>query len=394
MDNSNYLTVYLISFLQLKESLKRLESKVDEEEKEKVKCIKEKEIEIDGLQSKMKGQEALLEKIEAEYKSAKETIAKEIKEKNELKEQIKGTETRLSTNSQDLSEAREAIEILKAELESTKKELRDKNKVESTPANNASLNALKSLFEEKEAECDKTKAALEAEKKRTSELVVTIKVLREMGGLPSTPSPSPSPSPSLSIPPNPPPLQLAHPTVRSQNTQSQITSSVNSNLSSSANVGHAHASVAQKRISQTPPPLTIAPKIQRVIHVSEGSSLESIAKDNSPSIASTEKKADDIQSKSDNPAASSKNVSRGVVNPTPVAQNKANAPSRNSPKPREDSPTSGSPIQNRQPSTSPSMPVSSTSNNESEFNGIKPTTNEPSNNTARPASQAAEGKLI
>ena len=391
MDTSNNLTVYLISFLQLKESLKRLETKVDEEEKEKVKCIKEKEIEIDVLQSKMKGREALLEKVEADYKSANETIEKEIREKNELKQQTKGTEARLSTNSQDLSEARKAIEVLKAELELTKKELRDKNKVEPTPASNASLNALKSLFEEKEAERDKTKAALEAEKKRTSELVVTIKVLGEIGGLPSTPSPSPFPSPSLSIPPNPPPLQLAHPTARSQNTQSQITSSVNSNLSSSAKVGHTHASVAQKRTSPTPPPLTMAPKVQRVIHVSEGSSLESIAKDNRPSITSTEKKADDIQSNTDNPAASSKTVSRGVVNPTLVAQNKANAPPRNSSKPREDSPTSALPIQNRQLSTSHTMPVSSTSNNESDFNGIKPTTNELSNNTARPASQPAEG---
>ena len=138
----------------------------------------------------------------------------------------------------------------------------------------------------------------------------------------------------------------------------------------------------------------MAPKIQRVIHVSEGSSLESIAKDNRPSITTTEKKADDIQSNTDNPAASSKTVSRGVVNPTLVAQNKANAPPRNSSMHREDSPTSASPIQNREPSTSPTMPVSSTSNNESEFNGTKPTANEPSNNPARPASQPAEGKQI
>merc|ERR1711899_417108 len=123
--------------------------------------------------------------------------------------------------------------------------------------------------------------------------------------MPSTPSPSPSPSPSLSIPPNPPPLQLAHTAARSQTNQSQITSSVSSSLSSSTS-GH-------KRSSPTPPPLTIAPKVQRVIHVSENSSLESIAKDNSPSISSSQKKDDDIHSIPDNSAASSKNIPKGTV---------------------------------------------------------------------------------
>ena len=110
-----------------------------------------------------------------------------------------------------------------------------------------------------------------AEKKRNSELLVTIKVLKELGGMPTTPSPSPSPSPSLSTPPLPPPLQPAHSAHRAVHTsQSPSLQSTIPNLMARPNVVSGQiGNAAPKRPSTTPPPLTVAPKIQRVIHISE-----------------------------------------------------------------------------------------------------------------------------
>ena len=368
--------------MQIKETTTKLQLQLDEEKSRTLASIQAKDIVVDHLQSQLKDSKEVLEKIEANFKEAKETSEKQVQEINDLKLKIKNKETQMSSKTHDLSEAKNAIEILKAELESTKKELSDKNKEESTPANNASLNALKSLFEEKEAECDKTKMELEVEKKRNSELVVTIKVLREMSGMPSTPSPSPSPSPSLSIPLNPPPLQLAHTVVRSQNNQSQITSSVSSSLSSSTS-GH-------KRSSPTPPPLTIAPKIQRVIHVSENSSLESIAKDNSPSISSSQKKDDENHPIPDNSVASSKNIPKGTVVQNQTSTNRSTESPANSSRNREEAPTSTVVLQPPRQSKAPSTPTSSGLNNEPKVNGLQPSSGDMANPSV-PALPVSEG---
>ena len=353
----------------MKEATKRLELLIHEEKSKASENVKEKNMEVEQLRSQLQDREDSLVKIEANCKKAKETIEKQMKEKNELKEKVQSSETRISSNNNDLQEAKKAIEILKAELESTKKELNDKKRIEPTPANNASLNALKSLFEEKETECNKTKTELDIEKKRNSELVVTIKVLRELTGMPTTPSPSPSPSPSLSIPPNPPPLQLApHTQVRSQNTQLQTISPANPNLASSSNLGHTQSSGGgQKRSSTTPPPLTSAPKIQRVIHVSEKASLESIAKDSSPSITSSDKEGENNISVPAKVVPLNKSISKGGSSVNQLSVDKNQTPSRNSSKSCQEAPTSTVQIQT-QPATATSVPVSSSLNNESAVN--------------------------
>lgn len=221
---------------------------------------KEKDIELQELQSQLNEREASLEKIHTSCKTAKETIEKQLTEKNELKVKINDALKRITATEHAVKEKEITIESLKVELSAKNNELIDKNTVEPTPENNASLHAVKLLYEEKDTECNKAKIELELEKKRSSELLVTIKVLRELNGMPTTPSPSPSPSPSLPTPPLPPPLQSSHTGNRCHSTQP---------LTASGHPNSGTSQTSRKRTSPTPPPLTVAPKAKRIIHVSE-----------------------------------------------------------------------------------------------------------------------------
>ena len=250
---------------------RRLQKELDEKTKHNSKTIKDKEDDITRFKDKLKNVEGLIDKLQSSNKNAKETIERQISDKNETLEKMQSLEVQNNKLKTNVDEKDNDIHALRKKLESMEKELRNKNDAEKDPEQNPSLQALKSLFEEKDVECTKAKNDLDAEKKRNSELLVTIKVLKELGGMPTTPSPSPSPSPSLSTPPLPPPLQPAHSAHRAvHNSQSPSLQSTIPNLMARPNVVSGQiGNAAPKRPSTTPPPLTVAPKIQRVIHISE-----------------------------------------------------------------------------------------------------------------------------
>ena len=250
---------------------RQLHKELDEKTKHNSKTIKDKEDDIVHFKEKLKNVEGLIDKLQSSNKNAKETIEKQISDKNETLEKMQSLEAQNMKFKTKVDEKDNDIHALRKKLESMEKELRNKNDAEKDPEQNPSLQALKSLFEEKDTECTKAKNDLDAEKKRNSELLVTIKVLKELGGMPTTPSPSPSPSPSLSTPPLPPPLQPAHSAHRAVHTsQSPSLQSTIPNLMARPNVVSGQiGNAAPKRPSTTPPPLTVAPKIQRVIHISE-----------------------------------------------------------------------------------------------------------------------------
>ena len=256
---------------QLKEEKAKLKANITEAEKKK-----SDQESVQSLLDTLKSKDECLQKSEKSCNSARKAIEKQAKEKEELKSIIQNTSTQLETAEKQLQEKEGAIDKLKIDLVSIQKELGEaKQAQEASPENNASLNALKSLFEEKETECTKTKNELDVERKRNAELVVAIRVLKEVNGMPTTPSPTSSPSPSLITPP-PPPLRPQQSTA-SQNVPSNAPlCSGGQEVTNNLHLGSAQN--LRKRASPTPPPLMVvsgAPKVQRVIHLSENTATAS-----------------------------------------------------------------------------------------------------------------------
>ena len=329
--------------------------------------IKEKESLVQELQSQLNEREISLEKIQTTCKTAKETIEKQLTEKNELKAKVKSAEKRITTTEQAVGEHKSTIENLQTELNAKTKELNDKNKVEINPENNASLHAFKSLYEEKDTECNKAKIELELEKKRNSELLVTIKVLRELNGMPTTPSPSPSPSPSLPTAPLPPPLQSSHSGNRCHSTQ-PLTATCHPNSGTSQ--------TSRKRTSPTPPPLTVAPKAKRIIHVSESPAASKVTV---PTTTITSSKVDDGHYAAANSISKTSASSNQTIGHTNHISSQNNANSRCAPA------TSTVPI--KPPTTS--APLNSC--NETNANEAASSSNVSSTIT-RPATSSTPGK--
>ena len=351
-------------------TIKNLEKQLCEEKGKISEGVKVKDKEVQSLQNKVSDMEDSLEKVQIRCKTAKETIEKQMSEKNDLKSQLKNTSSQLSTTELKLQEKEDVLTKLKADMDIAQKELESKKQTEVNPENNASLKALKSLFEEKDTECTRAKNELDLEKKRISELLVTIKVLRELNGMPTTPSPSPSPSPSLTTPPLPPPLQSALTGNRSHGTQPQSSQNQASNAAGWSSSGNTHLGSNQnlrKGASQTPPPLTSAPKVQRVIHVSETSTG---TKSSSPSTTSIERTPGNslcttVTLKSVNSISKSNlhpNQSNGPKNPLHNASIQPNPP------PRFAAVNSSDPIKLPLPYSSPT--TTGTSSNEPNANGV------------------------
>ena len=369
---------------------KKLEKQLEEKNVYVSESLKDKNEELELLQAKLKDQEDSLDKIQRSCKTAKETIEKQVTEKSELKIKVKSLETQNAAASEQIREKEVSIENLNAELVTTKKELSEKNEVETDlEEGNASLTALRSLFEEKETECTKVRTDLEAEKERNAELLVTIKVLRGLNGMPTTPSPSPSPSPSLTTPALPPPLQAVHTGNRSHSTQQQTPSAAPS-LSSSVNTHPGVGQLSRKRASLTPPPLTMAPKAQRTIHISEKSASIKVT---APTTGSNTNTHDDDQSPPNTLEAS------GIAIPKPnVNSNQPNGPNKSSRDitERNDTPsrlveaTSNIPVK-PPPAYSPSSSVSSTLDNESSTKGPS-SSSKVSSSVTRPATSSTQGR--
>ena len=159
---------------------RKLQKELDENTKHNCKTIKDKENDIISFREKLKNVEGLIDKLQSSNKNAKETIERQISDKNETLEKMQSLEAQNTKFKTKIDEKENDIHALRKKLESMEEELRNKKDSEKDPEQNPSLQALKSLFEEKDTECTKAKNDLDAEKKRNSELLVTIKVLKEL----------------------------------------------------------------------------------------------------------------------------------------------------------------------------------------------------------------------
>ena len=163
------------------DTVDNLEAQLKEERAKVSEALKHKQdteltiMTISKQQAKIEELERDIKKSQAECKVAENSVEKAVAEKKDLESKVKVASSKLHTTTQSLKQKEEIIKQFDIKLGENSKMLESLNSMKQDEKS-ASLNALKTLFAEKDAECTKMNAELELERKRNAEFKVTIKV--------------------------------------------------------------------------------------------------------------------------------------------------------------------------------------------------------------------------